>query len=110
MTNLIFDKQSERFNLLFALYKRANANSEMSFNMRDLASQNGLGYHSFRSAYEYLVAEELIQPRHYSGGNEGQDTYFYASMTTKGMNAVEESFKNTHQDSAYFPAYHRMMY
>lgn len=111
MTNLIFDKQTERFNLLFALYKKSNANAEMSFNMRELASQNGMGYHAFRSAYDYLVAEDLIQPRHYSGGSEGQDSYYYySSITTKGMNAIEETFRNMHQDSTYFPAYHRMMH
>ena len=111
MTHLIFDKQTERFNLLFAIYKRSNANPEMSFNMRDLASQHGLGYHAFRSAYEYLISEELMKPRYYTGGSgDAQDSHFYASITTKGMNAIEEVFKNPHEDSTYFPAHNRMMF
>ncbi len=109
MTNLIFDKQTERFTMLFSLYKKSNAQTELSFNMRDLANQNGMGYHSFRSAYDYLVAEELIQPKYYAGSADTQDNYFYASLTVKGINSVEEVFRNTHSESAYFPPYHRMV-
>jgi hypothetical protein len=109
MTNLIFDKQNERFILLFALYKKSNAQTEMSFNIRDLASQHGMGYHSFRSAYDYLIAEELIQPKYYTGNSDTQDGYFHASITIKGINAIEEVFKNMHKESTYFPPYHKMV-
>ena len=109
MTNLIFDKQTERFNLLFALYKNANSQTELSFNMRDLASQNGLGYQAFRSAYDYLIAEDLVQPRYNTGGADTQDSYFYASITVKGINAIEETFSNANRQSNYFPPYHQMV-
>ena len=109
MTNLIFDKQVERFHLLFSLYKRSNAQTELAFNLRDLANQRGMGYHAFRSAYDFLVAEDLMQPRHYTSATDMQEGYFFASITIKGINAIERVFRNTHQDSQYFPPYSQMV-
>ncbi len=110
MNNLMFDKRAERFYVLYALYKRVNGSTDFAINLRDAAYSEGVGYHAYRTAYNYLVSERLIEPRMKSDGTNEYETYnYYACITTKGINAAEESFREPEKDTQYFPAYRQMM-
>jgi predicted transcriptional regulator len=106
MNSLVHFKKTERFLLLYALYKKSNANTDFTFNLRDLALEEGLGYKTFKSVFDYLCSEGLLRIRMQSDNRE----YFYhATITERGINAVEEVFQDETQPTDYFPAYREMM-
>ena len=106
MTGIVHYKRTERFMLLYALYRKGNASMDFGYNLRDLASEEGLGYKVFKSAFDYLCGEGLVRPRAQS---DSHDYFFYAGITDKGINAVEEVFRDESKDTYYFPAYRDMM-
>ena len=78
----------------------------MVHNLRDLASQEGLGFRAFKSVYDYLSRENLIRIQ--SLGENPMDSY-YASLTESGLFAIEEVFRDENLETAYFPSYREMM-
>lgn len=106
MTNLIHHKKTERFILLYALYRKSEGNMGHPHNLRDVASEEGLGYRSFRSAFDFLCRERLI---HLRAASESQDHFYFASLTEHGLKAVESVFDDESQKSDYFPPYREMM-
>ena len=106
MTNLVQHKKTERFILLYALYRKANGNADFTYNLRDLASEEGLGYRSFKSAFDYLAQEEFLRLR---TSSDSADYFFHASITEWGIRAVEKVFDNETQPTEYFPPYREMM-
>lgn len=102
MIRIVFEKQSHRFFMLFELYKRSNANIDFAEDLQMLAYNQGMGHRSFFPAWKYLQIEGLIRVRH------GRDNY-YASITHKGIKAIEEVFEDESEYSKYFPPYREMM-
>jgi predicted transcriptional regulator len=102
MIRIVFEKQSHRFNMLFELYKRGNANIDYADDIQTLAYNHGLGFKSFFPAWKYLQLEGLIKIR------PGRENY-YASMTHKGIKAIEEVFWDENKRTEYFPPYREMM-
>ena len=106
MTSIVHYKRTERFMLLYALYRKSNASLDFGYNLRDLATEEGLGYKVFKSAFDYLSSEKLIKPKSQSDSFE---YFFFAGITDKGINAVEDVFREESKDTFYFPAYSEMM-
>ncbi|MEM1137928.1 MAG: hypothetical protein AAGI07_18985 [Bacteroidota bacterium] len=106
MTGIVHYKKTERFMLLYALYRKSNASTDYASNLRDLASEEGLGYKIFKSAFDHLCSEQLIRPKAQS---DAREYFFYAGITEKGINAVEEVFRDENKDTKYFPPYREMM-
>ncbi|MCC5945562.1 MAG: hypothetical protein JJT94_11560 [Bernardetiaceae bacterium] len=108
MIALIREKRTYRFRLLFALYKKADANMDAVYDMQELAMQAGMNHNQFLSAWKYLHMEELIQvrPYHEQSAQEGR---YHARLMHKGIKAIEEVFLNENQYTYYFPAYREMM-
>jgi len=105
MTSIVNFKKTERFLLLYALYKKSNANCDYGYNLMELGLQEGLGHKTFKSAFDYLVAERLVKLR---AQTDNRDYFYFASLTEKGINAVEEVFNDETQSTRYFPAYREM--
>lgn len=101
MIQIIFEKQSQRFFLLFELYKQSNANIDYATNLQNIAFNQGLGLRSFTPAWKYLQMEGLIKVR------PGSQNYL-ASITHNGIKAIEEVFFNENDPTYYFPAYREM--
>ncbi len=102
MINVIFDNQVNRFTTLFALYISSGGSCEVAKNIQNLADYNGIVSREFRKVFSYLVEEELIK-RH---GDEEEG--FHASLTHKGIKAIEEVFINPMEKTYYFPPYSEM--
>lgn len=102
MIRVIFEKQSHRFFMLFELYKRSKANIDYAEDMQMLAFNQGQGMKSFYPAWKYLQVEQLIRVR------PGRENY-YASITHKGIKAIEEVFRDENRYTEYFPSYREMM-
>ncbi len=105
MTGIINLKKTERFLLLYALYKKSNASTDYSSNLLEMGMQEGLGYKTFKSAFDYLSAEQLIRLRSQS---DNREYFYYASITEKGIKAIEEVFDDETRSTSYFPAYREM--
>lgn len=100
--NVIYDNQVNRFTTLFALYISSGGSHEVAKNMKNLADYNGIVSREFRKVFSYLVEEELIK-RH-----DGEEDSYYASLTHKGIKAVEEVFIDPLEKTYYFPPYAEM--
>ncbi len=101
MIRIIFEKQAQRFTVLFELYKQSDANIDYATDLQDLAFNEGVGMRSFSPAFKYLQMEELIRVR------PGRSSYI-ASITHRGIKAIEEVFQNENEPTYYFPAYREM--
>lgn len=101
MIRLIFEKQAQRFFILFELYKQSDANIDYATDLQSIAYNEGIGFRSFMPAFKYLQMEELVRVR--PGGSS-----YIASITHKGIKAIEEVFRNENEHTYYFPAYREM--
>lgn len=101
MIHLIFEKQRNRFLILFELYKQSDANIDVVTNIQALAQNQGMSFKSFTTAWKYLQMEDLIKIR--PGNND-----YLANITHKGIKAIEEVFQDELERTYYFPAYREM--
>lgn len=106
MKSMIQHKKTERFMLLYSLYRKSNASSDFATNLRDMAANEGLGYRSFKSAFDYLSKEGLIKMR---TNSDDPEHFYYASITEDGIDAIEEAFRDENVETAYFPPFREMM-
>ena len=106
MKALIYQRKTERFTLLYALYRKTNGRSRQAINLMDLANHEGIGMNSFRSCFDYLSEEGLIRI-HASFDNPFGS--YYASLTEYGLAVVEEVFKDEADETDYFPSFREMM-
>ena len=106
MKSLIHQRQTERFSLLYSLYRRTNGMSKHAVNLRDLAHNEGIGMRSFKSCFDYLCEEGFI--RLHASSENPMDSYF-GSLTEYGLSAVEEVFKDESMETEYFPSFREMM-
>lgn len=106
MKNIILTRKLDRFSLLYALYRKSNGMSGRVFNLRELASFEEVGVRAFRSAFDFLASEKLIAPQ-FSAENPHEN--YYASLTDKGIFAVENVFQDESSETTYFPSYQQMM-
>lgn len=104
--SLVHQKQSERFNLLYSLYRRSNSNSDYVCNFRELAQEEGFNYKMFKSAFDYLCHHRLVGIR---TRFDERDHNFYCYITEEGIRAIENVFRNENETTYYFPAYRQMM-
>lgn len=102
MIRFIFEKQTNRFFMLFELYKKSNTNIDYAEDLQMLAYNQGMGMKSFFPAWKYLQMEGLIKVR------PGRENY-YASITHKGIKAIEEVFTDEGVHTYYFPPYREMI-
>jgi hypothetical protein len=108
MIVLIREKRLYRFRLLFELYKRSDADIDVVQNLQDIATQLGIHHHQFSPAWKYLHMEELIMMRP-AAAFQSPEFRYQASITHKGIKAIEEVFLNEHQPTYYFPSYREVM-
>ena len=106
MKALIHQRRTERFTLIYALYRKTNGMSKQAVNLRDLAHNEGLGMRSFKSCFDYLCEEGFVK-MHTSSENPLES--YYASLTEYGIAVVEEVFKDESLDTDYFPSFREMM-
>ena len=106
MKTLIQQRQTERFTVLYALYRRSNGVSRHASNLRELAYNEGISIQAFKSCFDFLCREELI--RMHGSFEQPMESYF-ASLTEYGLQAIEEVFKDENQATEYFPSYREMM-
>lgn len=106
--NFINENQTYRFQILFELYRQGNADIDQARDLRELASNLGLNSKSFNAAFKYLYMQDLISMKPSSMNNEGQSSYF-ATITHRGIKAVEDALRQANQATNYFPAYREMM-
>jgi predicted transcriptional regulator len=102
MIRLIFEKQMNRFHILFELYKQSDANIDYATDVQILAYNQGVSFKAFTTAWKYLQMEEMIKIR---PGGSG----YIANITHRGIKAVEEVFQDENERTYYFPAYREMM-
>lgn len=102
MIRIIFEKQAQRFTMLFELYKQSDANIDYATDIQNIAFNEGVGMRSFFPAFKYLQMEELIRIR------PGRSSYV-ASITHKGIKAIEEVFQDENVATYYFPPYREMV-
>lgn len=100
---IVFEKQSHRFYMLFELYKRSKANIDYADDIQALAYNHGMSFKSFFPAWKYLQIEGLIKIK------PGSRESYYASITHKGIKAIEQVFWDEHKRTEYFPPYWEMM-
>jgi predicted transcriptional regulator len=99
---IVEQNKTNRFILLFAIYIASSADYDYAVNVEMLAQNKGLSSRDLRKAYKYFCEEGFITPK--DGGAE-----FYASITHKGIIALEEVFLDEYKPTYYFPAYREMM-
>lgn len=98
---LITQKQSERFMLLNAMYKKCDANTNSVCDARELSQECGLNFNQFKSAFDFLAAHKLIEPYAY---NEHDHYLFRARMRQKGIYTLEEAFRKEDEPTEFFIA------
>jgi ssDNA-specific exonuclease RecJ len=96
------DIKTERFYLLFALYIASEADYDHALNLNQLAENRGLKPNKFRKIWKYFMEENFITPK--DGGLE-----YLASITHRGVKAVEEVFLDQYKQTYYFPSFREMM-
>ena len=106
MKSLIHQRKTERFSLLYALYRRTNGMSKQAANLRDLAHNEGIGMRSFKSCFDYLCEEGLVKIH---PSSENPMNSYFASLTEYGLAVVEEVFKDESLDTDHFPSFREMM-
>ncbi|MEM6297700.1 MAG: hypothetical protein AAF740_03325 [Bacteroidota bacterium] len=104
---MILTKKTERFLMLYGMYRKASGNPYHMSNAREMATQEGMSYRSFKSAFDYLCREKLIRPETYS--LDSSEYYYQACLTDEGIRAVEAVFEDENRSTKYFPPYRRMM-
>jgi predicted transcriptional regulator len=106
MQSLIKQRKSERFMLLYALYRKSAASSDYATNLRDLANNDGMSYKSFKAAFDYLAKEGLVKMR---TNSDDPEFFYHGCITDEGINAIEEAFRDESMETAYFPSFREMM-
>ena len=99
--HLIKDNKINRFQVLLNLYVAVNGYYDIVKNLKMIAEHQAITGNDFKSAFKYLAEEELIELR------EGDGEYF-ASLSHKGLKAVEEVFLDPNKETYYFPSYREM--
>lgn len=107
--NIIIENQTYRFQILFEIYKKSNTDIDFATDLQELAMNLGVGNRAFQSSYKYLYMQDLISMRPNMDNNGGGGSNYYASITHKGVKAVEEVFRFPEKASEYFPPYREMM-
>ncbi len=102
----VHHRKVERFMLLYAIYKKSMSSTDYVVDMREIAHQEGIGYKPFKAAFDYLCTQQLLRPRVL---NDNHDSFYYASITNEGINAIEDVFREENRESMYFPPYRKMM-
>ncbi|TAF67432.1 MAG: hypothetical protein EAZ55_03715 [Cytophagales bacterium] len=93
------------------LYKRSDANVDFATDLQSLAINEGIGLRSFMTAWKYLHMEELIKIRPMSSyGSFQGNPHYYASITHKGIKAIEDVYNNDQEPTYYFPPYREMIF
>lgn len=91
---ILIQKQKEnRFRLLNALYGFCQGSTRKWVNLKELCAQQGIPFDS--DAFEYLMAEKLIEP---------YGAAFTCYLSHNGLKAMEQAYENPHQATVYFPA------
>lgn len=103
MLQIVFERQWHRFQILFEIYKRSNADIDTAYDLRELSLNHGMKFLDFLPAWKYLQMEDLIRVRFRQSSNK-----YYACMTHQGLKAIEEVFFNENKPTYYFPAYREM--
>ncbi len=106
MQGLIKQRKSERFTLLYMLYRKSSASSDYATNLRDLANNEGMGYKSFKAAFDYLTKEGLVKMR---TNSDDPEHFYYGCITDDGIHAIEETFRDENMETTYFPPFREMM-
>jgi predicted transcriptional regulator len=106
MMNHIHENQTFRFQILFELYKKSNADVDYVMDLQELATNIGIPMKAFQSAFKYLFMQDLISMRHQNTDNNGNP--YPTSITHKGIKAVEHVFWNENKSTEYFPPYRQM--
>jgi|GEM_PF-1246175 predicted transcriptional regulator len=106
MMNFIYENQTNRFQILFEIYKRSNADIDYVMDLQELASNIGVGMRAFQSAFKYLYMQDLISMKHQS--SQGNMNGYPTSITHKGIKALEKVFREETESTEYFPAYREM--
>lgn len=90
----MIQKQKEnRFHLLNALYEFCNGSTRKCVNLKSLCNREGITFS--RDAFEYLLAEKLVEP---------YGAAFTCYLSHNGLKAIEQAYENPHQATDYFPA------
>lgn len=106
MKSLIQHRKTERFLLLYALYRKSNGTTQQSFNLREMAFSEGIGLRAFKACFDFLSQEQLIRPQ--MSGEQPFD-FYRASISDAGLMVIEEVFRDEMQETPYFPSYREMM-
>lgn len=105
MKSLIQHRKTERFLLLYALYRKSSGTSHQSFNLREVAYSEGIGLKAFKACFDFLSQEQLIKPQMNSDSHD----FYHAKLSEAGIMVVEEVFRDEMQETPYFPSYREMM-
>lgn len=109
MENFVQEYQIYRFQLLMEMYQTSHSDIDYVSNIQELASNVGMNNKAFQAAHKFLYMHELIrmQPSMANGG--GSNHQYRASITHRGLKAVEEAFKFPNKPTEFFPPYREMM-
>ncbi|MGF1532452.1 MAG: hypothetical protein ACFCUI_02015 [Bernardetiaceae bacterium] len=102
--NIVDENKRHRFTLLFSLYIASEADYDHAMNLEMLGQNRGLRGKDLKKSYNYLKEEGFITPK-----EMGPDLRYHASITHKGVKAVEEVFRNEYEPTYYFPPYREMI-
>jgi len=92
MSDLIFQHRQQRFRMLAALYRWAEADPARWVDLRQLCEKEGIAFSA--EAYRYLIDEGLMSQ--YGAG-------YTCHLAHKGIKAIEQAYSNPHQASEWFP-------
>lgn len=109
MMNFVYENQTFRFQMLFELYKRSNADIDYVMDFQQLAGDLGIGMKAFQACFKYLYMQDLIKMRQQNGGRDNGNNNYPASITHRGIRAVEEVFRDENRKTEFFPPYREMM-
>lgn len=104
--NFIYENQTYRFQILFEIYKKSNADIDYVIELQELAGNLGIGMKAFQAAFKYLYMHDFISMKRQ---NQENSNYYPTSITHQGIKVVEEVFRNEQKRTEHFPAYREMM-
>jgi hypothetical protein len=96
----IFKLKSLRFIILYELYFATQANTSIWGNLHLAVKHHNIPDIDFKAAYDYLIAEQLIQQM---GSN------YNCTITHNGIKQIETALDNQNQKTNYFPSINDMI-
>lgn len=99
MKNEIELIQTNRFTVLYGVYKESKARIENAVNVLDLAAKSGIKNGNFKEVMHYLVSEKYLSTGYIPS---------HAHITHEGKVAVEFAVTNPDSRSGNFPPFNDM--